>query len=69
MNKTSVTSEHVNTDPVAGSETDRITDESMFVLLDLHHFLGLDFWVTVVMDDTNATTQLLEGRGVVRCIG
>ena len=60
----------MNTNPVVWSEANRVTDESMFVLLDFHHFLGLDIWITVVMDDTNATTQLLKGQTVeMSCTG
>lgn len=52
----------MHTDPVVGGETDGITDESMFVLLNLHHLLGLDFWGTVVVDDADAAAQLLEEK-------
>lgn len=47
-----------NTNSVTGGEADRVTNEPVFVLLDLHHLLGLDVWCTVVVDDANASTQL-----------
>ena len=41
-------------------EAYRVPDETMFVFLNLHYFLGLNFRATIVMDDANATTELKE---------
>lgn len=51
-----------HTDPMLLSETDRVPDKSMFVLLDFHDLLCLKLWSAVTVDDANTSTQLQNNK-------